>query len=527
MDCAGAGVVVPTVDAECFQALMASRAASLLGQCQALISLESPSGTTFTAVLTRPFLASMLSQATQLEELLDAYGALNNARWNSFRRGVAAAKLFTRVHYVLLHLQHTTPNYQLLPVEGSLEEATRSALHFTGRVIARVARQLAEEGARLALPVEESTVCREELPPGLLAQDCPLRHVLSAGETVAKLATAFLNLSASCEFLAHHTGAPATASDRPPPEPPGEAELRDLEHRFHNLQALYDTYVSNTDVEHADSALRSLRGHVSVIYHLLEIATDLAHYYERHARMVAVGPDPTSPPGNDAAPLVDVEDLRSVLQQYALLYSVRFLHAGREFCQQLLRRYAELGEAILPIPRYRGFHVRPSTLVAKIVNHYGGAVTMTLEDESYDASSPLELFRANERINAVKRRRLATEIAQLVEEAGRAPDEDFVRVIRRVILTLAERGRIVVYEQPVPAIQPPRQPVGPELTLLIDEITRLHSLGKIDIASNLTAVFRGDRRILADIQLLAENGYGEDLFGNNIALPKALAYLRG
>jgi len=527
MNSQGAGTVVPTVEAGRFQALMASRAGSLMGLCRALTSLDAPSGTAFTAVLTRPFLASMLSQATQLEELLDAYGALNNARWNSFRRGVAAAKLFTRVHYVLLHLQHTAPNYQLLPVEGDFEQATRSALHFTGRVIARVAHQLAGDGTRLALPVEASTVCGEELPPGLLPQDRALRHVLSAGETVAKLATAFLNLSASCEFLAQHTGAPADATARPPLEPPGEAELRDLEHRFHNLQALYDTYVSKTDVEHADPALRSLRGHVSVIYHLLEIATDLAHYYERHARAAAVAPDAALVPGSDVAPAVDVETLRAVLQQYALLFSVRFLRAGREFCQQLLRRYAELGEATLPIPRYRGFHVRPSTLVAKIVNHYGGAVTMTLEDESYDASSPLELFRANEQINAVKRRRLATEIAQLVDEAGRTAEDDFVRVIRRVILTLAERGRIVVYEQPVPAIQPPRQPVGPELTLLIDEITRLHSLGKIDIVSALTAVFRGDRRILADIRLLAENGYGEDLFGNNIALPKALAYLRG
>ena len=38
--------------------------------------------------------------------------------------------------------------------------------------------------------------------------------------------------------------------------------------------------------------------------------------------------------------------------------------------------------------------------------------------------------------------------------------------------------------------------------------------------------FIGDKRVLNDLQLLAEHGYGEDNFGNNIPLPKELSYLR-
>jgi hypothetical protein len=33
-------------------------------------------------------------------------------------------------------------------------------------------------------------------------------------------------------------------------------------------------------------------------------------------------------------------------------------------------------------------------------------------------------------------------------------------------------------------------------------------------------------RVLEDIRTLAENGYGEDKFGNNIVLPKNLSYLK-
>ena len=35
--------------------------------------------------LTRPLLGELLSQATQIEELLDSYGARNNCRWACFR----------------------------------------------------------------------------------------------------------------------------------------------------------------------------------------------------------------------------------------------------------------------------------------------------------------------------------------------------------------------------------------------------------------------------------------------------------
>ena len=50
--------------------------------------------------------------------------------------------------------------------------------------------------------------------------------------------------------------------------------------------------------------------------------------------------------------------------------------------------------------------------------------------------------------------------------------------------------------------------------------------GKIDIISDTTVDFTGDKRVLHDIQILAENGYGEDKFGNNIVLPKELSYLK-
>ena len=46
------------------------------------------------------------------------------------------------------------------------------------------------------------------------------------------------------------------------------------------------------------------------------------------------------------------------------------------------------------------------------------------------------------------------------------------------------------------------------------------------IKTDLSIAFTGDKRVLSDLKLLAKSGYGEDRFGNNITLPKELAYLR-
>ena len=97
-----------------------------------------------------------------------------------------------------------------------------------------------------------------------------------------------------------------------------------------------------------------------------------------------------------------------------------------------------------------------------------------------------------------------------------------------MILALTERSKLILYEQPLqlPDEHEQKQREGTLLEQVIDEIARLQATGKIDTDIDLNVMFVGDKRILADIKLLAESGYGEDNFGNNIALPQELTYLR-
>jgi hypothetical protein len=193
----------------------------------------------------------------------------------------------------------------------------------------------------------------------------------------------------------------------------------------------------------------------------------------------------------------------------------------------MLRRYAEVGRVEVPGPRYRGFHVRPSTLVAKIVHHYGNQVMMELDGATFDASSPMDIFRANEKINREKRSWLTAQLSSLAPLRDPALLADLPRAVRQSVMALAEQGRVVIYQRLLP-IQPPgecdenRTP----MQYILDEVNRLQSVGVIDIEAEIRVVFVGDKRVLGDLKLLAECGYGEDNFGNNVPLPKELSYLR-
>jgi len=510
---------VEIISEKIFKNLVAARASPLL-QLSRYLSQDTAS----TTILTRPLLSDLLSQSTQLEELLDAYGAQNNQQWFRFRAITAAIKLFANVSYLLLHIKHMLPSYHLLPIEHDFVVATNRSLAFTSDVLSAAAAGLWDQGSKLGLPLlpdeRRQTDYTEKIPAGELPRDRSRRKTGSAATTVTQMATAFLNLAAQSDPL--HTAARTSPEGYAAcfPDPISEERLRYLQDRFHNLQALYDTHVSNTEVESVDVELPVLRGHISVIFHLIQTATEFAHYYERHVSIEILGA------GWEGPAVVKPEVLLTALMEYSIFYAGEYLVCGQQLCRELVRRYAEVDRIELPIPLCRGFHVRPATLVAKIVLHYGSEVHMELGGDTYDASSPLELFRANEKINAQKRRWLAAQILPLLSEQIDVDDLDVKMAVMRTVYKLAEQNKLIIYEQPLKLSEKLEKKKVGLLELATSEIAQLQATEQIDINIDLTITFIGDKRVLADIDLLAKFGYGEDRFGNNVALPKELAYLR-
>jgi hypothetical protein len=474
--------------------------------------------------LTRPLAGELLSQAMQLEEFLDTYDAGKCCMWCNLRSLTAGFKLFSEVGYELLHIRHRVPTYGLMPAPKDFAAATEETLKFINSVLLGAAGEMVAKARELNLAVPSGEgieeMYAERQLTGHLPHDCQARRIESASETVALLATAFLNLASESEDVRAATRAKQEEYALCVAASLTEEKLRSLELRFHNLQSKYDTYVSGTEVERTDPDLPTLRGHASVVFHLLKIATLFAHYYERHVNKESC----IAPPF--AHRLISADALLALLMNYAITFIDLYVGCTVSVCQEMLKRYAEVGRIEVPIPKYRGFHVRPSTLIAKLVLHYGSQVQMILGDGTYDAGMPLDLFRANEAINAQKRRSLAREIAELKLFPEDSITADVTSVVRSTILALAQNGKLIMYEQPLDIPEHTGKADGTLLEHVIAETGRLLALGKIDIETDLTAQFIGDKRVLADIRLLAQYGYGEDNFGNNIALPEKLAYLR-
>lgn len=478
-------------------------------------------------VLTRPLLALILSETEQLEELLDSYGARYNTKWLVFREIIAMARIVSRISYTVLHVQHSLPRYRLRRISRDIFADTDRAASYLSESLTLVMKQLMRQARTLGLQshveIYPDEYYSETLPTGQLPRDRHVRHVDGAEQTLLMVATESLGLTARGSFLHKCDVSNPACYPSYVPDPISEESLREMEYHFHNLQSLYDTYLLGTDLENADVDLRTLRGHVSIIFHLLQAGTEAVHLYERHILL---------PPQNFSITTqceLNIEQLLGFLIGYCVAYASSYLDGMRSLCQEILNKYMEIATIEVPVPPYRGFHVRPATLVAKIVHHYGSNVTMELAGHKYDAGNTLDLFRANESVNAEKRRRIAEKVNQLPEskmvEAG---PEAFIRAVRRAILSLAERNEIVIYEHPLPIQAYSSQNHGRQNTrdFIVEAVKRLLALGKIDLESRMQVRFIGDKRVLRDIKLLAENGYGEDRFGNNIPLPSELSYLR-
>lgn len=473
----------------------------------------------------RHLVGRLLLEASKCEEMLDTYGAPWNEYWAPMRMAVAVAKAFSRVIYNLYHISRSAQGYNLLDVEGDFYEATQHSLHILLQAFSKASGNFMKVAKKMKLdtnliPVEEYGF-RDVLIDRKLEANRKRKTVENPGETAVYLATNLLNLAEESSWLdvyrklepdSYHTCIPDIVS---------EAQLRYLANNFHNMQSLYDTYLSGSDIVEKDKNLLVMRGQITVVFHLLDTAVTLIHFYERH--VLKNWTKKLKPP-------ITNKELLGIIIGYFVAFADKYISATQELCRDILKSYAVQGEIEVPIPNYRGFHVRPSTLIAKISIHYGSEVKMILGETIYDASLPLELFRANEELNRRKRDAVACYVMEhklVKNDAGATYEAPLMKKILRVIfLDLLEKQKIMLYDSDF-SFEDLSPYENETLAEFIKRAIALYlAMGKIDIISGDTVCFQGDKRVLEDIRTLAENGYGEDKFGNNTVLPKNLSYLK-
>jgi phosphotransferase system HPr-like phosphotransfer protein len=124
----------------------------------------------------------------------------------------------------------------------------------------------------------------------------------------------------------------------------------------------------------------------------------LLHLYERHLH--EAGYKNTYKMVQDRlSSLVDPEVLLDRTINYGLYYACHFLNTGKRLAREILNEYIERSSIKVGIPVALGFHSRPSLLVAKIVQYYGGQVELCVGTDRFDASSVLDIQWAGGKIH--------------------------------------------------------------------------------------------------------------------------------
>jgi phosphotransferase system HPr-like phosphotransfer protein len=123
----------------------------------------------------------------------------------------------------------------------------------------------------------------------------------------------------------------------------------------------------------------------------------LLHFYERHLHEAGYK-NIYKQVQERLSAMVDPEILLDRTINYGLYYVCHFISKGKDLARAILNENIERSSITVGIPVKLGFHSRPSLLVAKIVQHYGGEVELCVGEDRFDASSVLDIQWAGGKI---------------------------------------------------------------------------------------------------------------------------------
>jgi len=346
-------------------------------------------------LFTRRFYVTCIKETIELEDFLDDHGARNNKNWLFFGELVASIRNFSGTAYLISHMISRIRFYKLNSALSSafIKDATR-ALDFSNRSIYAFFNQLITEAKRLGLRIPSIAVDENVFEQAMISQVLP-QDINDEGVTdihghVARIATEFISTADSSRIIQFDKRLSAGSLDTALiPEKINEETLRNFESRMHNAQSMYDTYIQKTPFESENKLLSILRGHIAITLHLLGVAKELSHFYERHETSVR-----QESSRQKISKIIQQKKVLHSIVNFALYYYTSFLKDGCAIAHELIEKFTITESAVVNVPEGLGFHLRPSTLVAKIANHYGSKLTMIVNQKEFDAGSVIDIMWA-------------------------------------------------------------------------------------------------------------------------------------
>ncbi|MEJ2657612.1 MAG: HPr family phosphocarrier protein, partial [Desulfobacterales bacterium] len=351
-------------------------------------------------LFTKMLFSKLVGASQVLEDFLDFHGAKNNANLYFYRELSATVRHLSLGGYSQTHILNRLDFYDL-PDSETFEKQGTATLYFLRKSLTKLAPVIINEAKRLDIPLPEDNYNMDDFPGIITGEtlDYDIDDIDKAQQKkhIVQIASEFLNISGSFDDLKFYEPYEAKEILKIVPEKVNEVNMRRFEMLVHNLQSSFDTYVIHGGYKFGNKKLKDLRGFFSVVFHLLQTIGRLLHFYERH--LYKAGYKNTYKKVQDRlSSLIDPEELLDRTVNYGLYYICYYLAKGKELARDILNENVERSSIKVSVPVSLGFHSRPSLLVAKAVQHYGGPVELCVGEDRFDASSVLDIQWAGGKI---------------------------------------------------------------------------------------------------------------------------------
>jgi phosphotransferase system HPr-like phosphotransfer protein len=349
---------------------------------------------------TKKLYSKLAGTSQVLEDFLDFHGAKNNKEWFFYRELSAAVRHLSLGGYSQKHILNRLIFYDL-PDSPEFREAGYQVAIFLNEALAHIAPVILNEAERLEIPIPTDPFGPEDFPgittSEMLAYTIDDESEHAQKEHIVKIASDFLSIAGHFDQLGFYEPYSEEQIAHLVPSKVNEVEVRRFEMVVHNLQSSFDTYVIHGRFQFADRKLKELRSYFSVVFHLMQTTGRLLHFYERHLHEAGYK-NIYKQVQDKLSGIIDPRKLLDCTVNYGLFYACHYLSAGKDVAREILNENVERGHINVGIPVKLGFHSRPSLLVAKIVQHYGGPVELVVGNDRFDASSVLDIQWAGGKI---------------------------------------------------------------------------------------------------------------------------------
>jgi len=349
---------------------------------------------------TKKLYSKLIGTSQVLEDFLDFHGAKNSQAWYFYREMSAAVRHLSLGAYSQKHISNRLVFYDLPDAEEFRYEGY-ATIKFLTESLMKLAPVILEEARRLDITVPEVTFTHQDFPgittTEILKYDIDDEARDLQAKNIVKIASDFLRIAKNFDELGFYEPYGREEILSVVPGKVNEVEIRRFEMLVHNLQSSFDTYVIHGGYRFGNRKLKQLRSYFSVVFHLLQMTGRLLHFYERHLHEAGYK-NIYKQVQDRLAALVDPEILLDRTINYGLYYVCYFISKGKDLAREILNENIERSAITVGIPVTLGFHSRPSLLVAKIVQHYGGEVELCVGEDRFDASSVLDIQWAGGKI---------------------------------------------------------------------------------------------------------------------------------